>query len=362
MSIRVLVAEDSPTARALLVAMLEADPEIEVVAEASTGVQAVEMAERLEPDLITMDVQMPELDGLQATEQIMRRSPRPIIIVSSQARDADVRLSLDATRAGALLVLPKPEGPGSGHFASDQRQLVAMVKALSGVKVVRRWRGSAASEALDGQSSTGVLDQAAEARPSLGRGARAAATIVAIAASTGGPAALRDLLAALPADFRAPILIVQHIAKGFVEGLATWLGTDSRLRVKVAVDGEQAAPGSVYIAPDGRHLELRRDGPDRFRIALTSTSPVGTFRPSATRLFASVASAAGARALSVILTGMGDDGVAGLRDVRRANGVIIAQDEKSSVIFGMPREAMRAGVVDEVVSLHNLASRLVELT
>jgi Chemotaxis response regulator containing a CheY-like receiver domain and a methylesterase domain len=140
--IRVLVAEDSPTARALLVAMLDADPGIEVVAQASTGLEAVEMAEKLKPDLITMDVHMPELDGLQATERIMLKSPCPIVIVSSQARDADVSLSLDATRAGALLVLPKPEGPGSGHFDSDQRQLVAMVKALSHVKVVRRWRGS----------------------------------------------------------------------------------------------------------------------------------------------------------------------------------------------------------------------------
>jgi len=362
MSIRVLVAEDSPTARALLVAMLEADPEIEVIAEASTGVQAVEMAERLEPDLVTMDVQMPELDGLQATEQIMRRSPRPIIIVSSQARDTDVSLSLDATRAGALLVLPKPEGPGSGHFASDQKQLVAMVKALSRVKVVRRWRGPATSDSQERPGSPRAQDQSAEAWQSRGHPHRPPATVVAIAASTGGPAALRDLLAALPAEFRAPILIVQHIAKGFVAGLAAWLGTDSRLRVKVAVDGEHAAPGSVYIAPDGLHLELRKDGADRFRLALTSSSPIGTFRPSATRLFSSVAAAAGARSLSVILTGMGDDGVTGLRDVRRANGTIMAQDEKSSVIYGMPREALRAGVVDEVVSLDKLSSRLMDLT
>ncbi len=360
--IRVLVAEDSPTARALLVAMLDADPEIEVIAQASTGLEAVEMAERLEPDLITMDVHMPELDGLQATERIMLRSPRPIIIVSSQARDADVSLSLDATRAGALLVLPKPEGPGSGHFDSDQRQLVAMVKALSHVKVVRRWRGSGAIANTPAgktgithrrQSGTGVI------RKSSGR---PLATLVAIAASTGGPAALKDVLAVLPTDFAAPILIVQHIAKGFVDGLAKWLGTDSSLRVTVATDGETPMPGFVYVAPDGFHMEVRRARSDSLRIALTSTPPVGTFRPSASRLFSSAATAAGDRTLAVILTGMGDDGVAGLLEVHRNHGQVLAQDEASSVIYGMPREAMRAGIVDEVVSLQSLPDRLVELT
>lgn len=360
--IRVLVAEDSPTARALLVAMLDADPGIEVIAQASTGLEAVEMAERLEPDLITMDVHMPELDGLQATERIMLRSPRPIIIVSSQARDADVSLSLDATRAGALLVLPKPEGPGSGHFDSDQRQLVSMVKALSHVKVVRRWRGNGSLANATAQESASAVRRNTGLPMSAKSRVRPPATLVAIAASTGGPAALKDLLAVLPTNFSAPILIVQHIAKGFVDGLAKWLGTDSRLRVTVATDGETPVPGSVYVAPDGSHMEVRRTRPDQLRIALTSTPPVGTFRPSASRLFSSVATAVGDRALAVILTGMGDDGVSGLLEVRRNYGHIIAQDEASSVIYGMPREAVRSGVVDEVVSIQSLADRLVELT
>ncbi|HZK77680.1 MAG TPA: chemotaxis-specific protein-glutamate methyltransferase CheB [Gemmatimonadaceae bacterium] len=358
--IRVLVAEDSPTARALLVAMLDADPGIQVVAQASTGLEAVEMAERLEPDLITMDVHMPELDGLQATERIMLRSPRPIIIVSSHARDADVSLSLDATRAGALLVLPKPEGPGSGHFDSDQRQLVAMVKALSHVKVVRRWRGSGS---IAGPTIEGKARPASRRNPaSVRSGGRPSATLVAIAASTGGPAALKDTLAMLPKNFAAPILIVQHIAKGFVDGLAKWLGTDSPLSVRVAVHGETPLPGSVYVAPDGLHMELRKARTEQVRIVLTSTPPVGTFRPSASRLFSSVASSVGERALAVIMTGMGDDGVAGLLEVRRSRGFVLAQDEASSVIYGMPREAVRAGVVDEIVSLQTLPDRLVELT
>ena len=361
--IRVLVAEDSPTARALLVAMLDEDPGIQVVAQASTGLEAVEMAERLKPDLITMDVHMPELDGLQATERIMLRSPRPIIIVSSQARDADVSLSLDATRAGALLVLPKPEGPGSGHFDSDQRQLVAMVKALSHVKVVRRWRGSGSVQTESvGRTQPATRPNAGGSRSSRRSGVRPPASLVAIAASTGGPAALKDMLAALPANFSAPILIVQHIAKGFVDGLAKWLGTDSRLRVNVATDGETPLPGAVYVAPDAFHMEIRRARADQLRIALTSTPPVGTFRPSGSKLFASVAAAVGDRALAVILTGMGDDGVTGLAEIHRQHGLVLAQDEASSVIYGMPREAVRAGVVDEIVSLQMLPDRLMELT
>ncbi len=356
--IRVLVAEDSPTARALLVEMLEADPGIEVVAQATTGAEAVEMAARLSPDLITMDVQMPVLDGLQATERIMRSSPCPIIIVTSQARESDVRLSLDATRAGAMLVLPKPEGPGSSHFASDQRQLVSMVKALAGVKVVRRWRGVEQYAAGQGVTSSRQAELRTARRPQRATRAR----IVAIAASTGGPAALRDLLAVLPSDFPAPILIVQHISKGFVDGLVKWIAADSRLNVKVAADGETALAGYAYIAPDGYHLEVQRGHGGQFRISLALTPPVGAFRPSATRLFASVATAAGRSALAVILTGMGDDGVAGLREVHREKGIIIAQDEASSVIYGMPREAVRAGVVNEVVSLLNLPARLAELT
>ncbi len=356
--IRVLVAEDSPTARALLVGMLSEDPDIEIVAEATNGIEAVEMAERLRPDLVTMDVQMPGLDGLQATEQIMARAPCPILIVSSQARDSDIRLSLDATRAGALLVLPKPEGPRSPRFEADKRHLVSMVKALSHVKVVRR-RGP---EVRDAYSHT-QSDRASVA-PSSGapNGRRGASTLVAIGSSTGGPAALRDMVLELPQTFAAPIFVVQHIARGFVQGLARWLGADAGIVVKVATDGEVARAGTMYIAGDGKHLEVRREAHGAFRVALTTSAPVGTFRPSVTRLFETAAEVAGHGLLAVILTGMGDDGVAGLSTVRRRGGTVIAQDEASSVIYGMPREAVNAGVVDMVLPLRDISRRLQELT
>jgi two-component system chemotaxis response regulator CheB len=358
--IRVLVAEDSPTARALLVAMLSADPEIQIVAEAKTGIEAVEMAERLRPDLVTMDVHMPELDGLQATERIMASAPCPILIVSSQARDADISLSLDATRAGALLVLPKPEGPLSARFEAEKRHLVSMVKALSLVKVVRRRGNAERPSESSGKRSTPSENWAASkgtaARP------RGAASLVAIGSSTGGPAALRDMILELPRDFRAPILVVQHIARGFVQGLARWLGSDAGLVVKVATDGEIARGGTMYIATDEKHLEVRKDGQGLFRIALTSSAPVGTFKPSVTRLFESAAEAAGDKLVAVIMTGMGDDGVEGLSAVKSHGGLVIAQDEASSVIYGMPREAVRAGVVDRVLPLADIAGCLIQLT
>ena len=352
--IRVLVAEDSPTARALIVSMLSAESDIRIIGEATTGSEAVAMAERLGPDLVTMDVHMPEMDGLEATKQIMVRSPCPIIIVSSAARSDEVALSLEATRAGALMVLPKPDGPNSPGFASDSRQLVSMVRAMSQVKVVRRHGAATPSAARLAQSRPAEP----QPLPRLGAPVR----LVAIAASTGGPAALRTIFSELPGGFPVPILVVQHIANGFTQGLAQWLAGDTRLRVKVAEPGERLDAGSVYIAPDNRHLGCQLDSTGAMRVALHNVAPVGAFRPSASFLFQSAAETLGAGVLAVILTGMGDDGVAGLRAVKSAGGRIIAQDEASSVIYGMPREAARAGVVDVTLGINAVARRLVEFT
>ncbi len=347
--IRVLVAEDSPTARALLVAMLSSEPGIQVVGEAADGHQAVEMAERLRPDLVTMDVHMPGMDGLEATKRIMMRAPCPIIIVSSAARQGEVELSLEATRAGALLALPKPSGPSSPAFESDRRQLVSMVRAMSGVKVVRR----------HGESSRPGSPPATA--PQNNRGKSGTVQLVAIAASTGGPAAVRAILSELPRSFPVPMLVVQHIARGFTDGLVHWLDSDTLLKVRIGELGEPALPGNVYLAPDDRHLGCRIGPSGDLRIVLDNAPPVGAFRPSASYLFRSCSEALGNEVLSVILTGMGDDGVAGLRVARSGGGYVIAQDEASSVIYGMPREAQRAGVVDAVLPLESIARRITEL-
>ena len=352
--IRVLVAEDSATARALLVSLLSAEPDITVVGEARTGTEAVDMAQRLQPDLVTMDVHMPELNGIEATRQIMTRSPRPILVVSSAA-GTDIELSLEATRSGALMVIAKPQGVHSPLYDTDRRQLVSMVRALAQVKVVRRHGATMPSH---GGATPRSMPQIS---PSWRRTPGESPEVLAIAASTGGPAALRTILAELPRDFPLPILVVQHIARGFAGGLAHWLSGDSALTVKIAELGELVLPGTAYIAPDDRHLGVRRGANGELRVLLDNASPVGSFRPSATYLFQSCAEVVGRGVLALILTGMGDDGVAGLREVRAKGGRVLAQDEASSVIYGMPREAERAGVVDQVIALEDVARRVGEL-
>jgi len=339
--IRVLVAEDSRAERALLVSILESDPAIRVVGEAADGAQAVEMTLRLRPDLVTMDVHMPRLDGLEATREIMVRAPTPIVVVSSSVRPDDIALSLRATGAGALAAIAKPEGPASPRFEEDRAQLVAMVRAMADVKVVRRW--GARPETAVPAAPTPVP--------------RAPVRLVAVAASTGGPVALQTLLSALPASFPVPVLVVQHMSRGFVEVLARWLGTATALRVKVAAAGERLVPGTVYLAPDDQHLGATPDG----AVELSAAPPQEGFRPSASYLFRSSAAAYGESLLAVILTGMGSDGVRGLRAAREAGALVLAQDEESSVIYGMPREAVQAGVVGAVLPLESIGPRLASL-
>lgn len=341
--IRVLVAEDSVTVRELLVQILQSDPEIQVVGQAKNGVEAVELAERLRPDLITMDVHMPVLDGLEATKEIMVRSPTPIIIVCSSASRRDVELSLNAMRAGALMVMPKPDNPQSTDFDGRQQQLVTMVKAMAQVKVVRRWAPRAAFEH---RAAPLPLARTPPAR------------VVAVVASTGGPAALQRLLAELAGDFPAPILVVQHIAHGFVRGLADWLAESCNLHVKVAEHGERLAGHTVFLAPDDRHVGVDQTG----RVVVSGAPPVGGFRPSGTFLLESVARVYGEAAAAVIMTGMGNDGVEGLKALKKAGGHVIAQDEASSVVYGMPAEAVRAGLANEVLPIEAIAARLTQLT
>jgi two-component system chemotaxis response regulator CheB len=338
--VRVLVAEDSVTARELLVEILRSDPEIAVVGEASNGVDAVSMTRQLRPDVVTMDIRMPKQDGFESTRQIMVEAPTPIVIVSAVYNERDVEVSMHALRVGALTVLPKPTGPDVADFDDQCRRLVATVKAMSQVKVVRRW------------------PERVPAEPSPAPVARTArAGVVAIVASTGGPAALARILSNLSARFDLPVLVVQHIASGFVDGLAAWLNTMSARPVRVARDAETIQPRTVYVAPDHYHLGLR----DRRTIVLSRSPAVDGFRPSGTPLFESVARVFGDASVAVVLTGMGDDGVAGLRSIRHAGGVVIAQDERTSVVFGMPGAAVAAGLADMTMPLDAIASRLEEL-
>jgi two-component system chemotaxis response regulator CheB len=338
--IRVLVVDDSATVRELLVRMLQGDPGLQVVGVARDGEEAVRLAARLKPDVITMDIRMPRMDGFQATKKIMQQTPTPIVVVSASVESEDLKITFNAIRAGALTVVEKPRGPAGPGYEAIRDDLVTTVRLMSEVKVVRRW-------------ATGMLKRREPV--SLRTDVRTAA--VAIAASTGGPAALHQVLGAMPADFPVPVVVVQHIARGFCQGMVHWLDGATKLRVETAQQGEALKAGCVLVSPDDRHLSVTHDG----RVLLRTRKPEDRLCPSADLLFESVAEAYGRKALGVILTGMGRDGVVGLRRMKAGGGRVLAQDEESCVVFGMPKEAIAAGVVDRVVPLEGMAAAIAEM-
>lgn len=330
--VRVLVAEDSPTARALLVATLESDPRIRVVDIAIDGQEAVDKVRRLEPDLVTMDIRMPRMDGFEATLRIMGERPTPILIVSGSVDHRDVKTSLDALRRGALGVLPKLPAPSSPAYRWRRTRLLEMVVSMAAVRV---------------RAPVGLSQPAPRLTPGLLPAGRpdldlSAVRGVAIAASTGGPAALRSLLQAMGPDLSVPLFLVQHIAPDFGEGFVSWLDAMGFCPVRMAVDGAEPQPGVLHVAPDDQHLGF---GPDR-RIRLSDAPPVGGFRPAGTWLFESLAGAFGRQGLGVVLTGMGSDGLAGIRHLKERGGQVLAQDEESSVVWGMPGAVVKAGLSD----------------
>lgn len=343
--INVLIADGSVSERTALAKLLRLDPEIVVIGEASHSVETLEMVKRLRPQIIVMGVYLPAAGGFSATREVMIEAPTPIVIVCDEHDARQVEMSILALRAGALAIASLPSSLVPEASAAGA-QLIATVKAMSQVKVVRRWR--------EGRRE-GARPPAATPRPASS--IEAPSRIVAVAASTGGPAALQQILSELPADFFLPILVVQHIGLGFVDGLVQWLDSVCSLHVKRATDGELLSPHTVYVAPDDRHLGVS----SRSRIALSQAARIDGFRPSATFLFESVAQAFGASAVHVILTGMGRDGVCGLQVARQLKGTILAQDQSSSVVFGMPGAAIEAGLADCVLPLPSIADQLISL-
>ncbi|MFZ5441104.1 MAG: chemotaxis-specific protein-glutamate methyltransferase CheB [Myxococcota bacterium] len=324
--IRVLVADDSVTARSALVELLGAEADLEVVGEAADGLEVLRLTETLAPDVVTMDVQMPRMNGLEAIQRLMATHPVRIVVICALGNDALVDLSLRATALGALEVLPKPSG--TEDLRSWGRKAAATVRLMASIPVVTRHR------------------------PALARGAGRELAAIAIAASTGGPAALVEILRALPASFPVPLLVAQHMARGFTAGLVRWLAASSRLTVRAAASGERPAPGHVYVAPDGTDLEVDASG-----VLLVTPNP-GDLCPSGDRLLRSVAATFGRRAAGLVLTGMGADGAAGLLAIRDVGGLTWAQDEQSSVVYGMPAAAVRAGAVQQQLALDAIAPTL----
>ena len=466
--IRVLIVEDSPLAAEILSSILQSDPEITVVGVAPNGLEALELTPRLKPDLITMDVWMPGMDGFATVEQIMAYHPTPILVITTSLSGSDVNISLTMLAAGALDVIEKPSRLDEATWEASKRDLIRKVKLLARVRVVthlkgRRGKGATppapappspappprpaanatngtippATPPIAGQLpppepvGEGVTRFTISAPPPPGTPPRPARTpppttpphpsppvppptppaeeppvpprrrvgtgplihgrrvgsspltsirrgttgtlaslpahppgqpginrftLLTIASSTGGPQALLTLLRNLPPDFPLPIVVVQHIAAGFTQGLAEWLGREAGRPVQLAVEGVRPAPGQVLLAPDGRHLVASVDG----RFHLDDGLPA-EIRPAADVLMQSIAGAYGDRAIGVILTGMGRDGAAGLKAMRWAGAYTIAQDEQTSLIFGMPRAAINLGVIDEVLALDAIAPRLGQL-
>ncbi|MFO0669317.1 MAG: chemotaxis-specific protein-glutamate methyltransferase CheB [Polyangiaceae bacterium] len=331
--IRVLIADDSMSMREALKILLAADGDIVVVGEAKDGAEAVSLAVQTAPDVITMDVLMPRLNGLEATQRIMASAPSRILLVCAVGDEGGVDLSFRAMDVGALELIAKPTMQSLHAWGADLRQ---SVRLMAEVPVVRRWR-------------SGPATTPSTMPPSFRVG------VVGIAASTGGPPALASLLGRLPADFPTPIVIAQHMANGFVAGLHRWLTEVSALPVQIARDGMMLARGAVYLAPDGSDLELQLGG------ALRVLPSASHHTPSGDRLLESLARVYRTRALGVVLTGMGDDGTRGLAAIRAAGGHTIAQDEASSVVFGMPKAAATAGVVDQMVSLSAMPALILDL-
>jgi two-component system chemotaxis response regulator CheB len=346
--IEVLVVEDSPVIREFLVHILNSDPEIQVVATAGNGEEALEAVVRHKPQVITMDVHMPRLNGLEATRRIMETNATPIVIVTGSSDPAETELAFRGTEAGALAVIGRPAGFGHPEHEFTAAQLIRTVKLMSEVKVVRRWTRLGRRSPVAPTLPPPRLDAQDKAQK---------IKLVAIGASTGGPAVLRQILAELPEDFPVPVLVVQHIAPGFVEGLVHWLSQSSRLSVHVAAQGEPIFPGHAYFAPDGWQMKV--EGAQC--VSLIADEPNNGLCPSVSHLFRSVAETFGKHAVGVLLTGMGKDGAEELKLMRDLGAVTIAQDEESCVVFGMPGEAVSLGAATYVLSPKGIAAALAAL-
>ena len=354
--IRVLIADDSAFMRKVLQSIFMADPQLEVIGEARDGREAVALSEQLRPDVITMDINMPHLDGLQATEVIMSTRPRPIVIVSSESREgADT--TLKALELGAIDFVAKPTSGVDLDMNSVREDLCRKLKVAAKVRVVRTAARSRLAVEIAGAAprvEPGPLPaprpspSVAFTVPASGGGERF--PIVVVAASTGGPATLMKLVPQFPQNFPGAVLVVQHMPGTFTSQFSQQLAEISSIRVKEAEPGEIVRPGTLYLCPGSHHLRLTQTG----RITLDDGPRISGYRPCADVTLETVAAFAGPMSTGVILTGMGNDGSRGAPAVKSAGGHVIAQDEATSVIFGMPAEAIKTGAVDQVLPLESI--------
>jgi len=338
--IRVLVVDDSPLMCKLLTTVMNADPQILVVAVANNGKEAVELVPPLQPDIITMDMDMPVMDGLEATRQIMAYHPTPILIVSSSVFKLGMDKVFKAISHGALDVIDKSELEFIGDKKAGET-LIAKIKFLTSVRVTDQ-------SLVRSHHERSAADLKVPKK-------KASDKIVAIVASTGGPQALLKIFQRLPEDFPCGIVVVQHITSGFLSGLVDWLAKECKIRVKIGEDSEEIRPGVAYIAPDNFHMRVKEGG----KISLSDEPANNGHRPSGDILLESVAKTYGKGSVAAILTGMGRDGAMGMEAIKQSQGVTIAQNEKSSVVFGMPSAAIEMKVIDKVLPLDKIAEEIV---
>ena len=345
--IKVLVVEDSPVVREVLVHILGADPGIQVIGTANDGEQALEAVARTRPDVVTMDIHMPKLDGLEATRRIMETHPTPIVIVSGSVDAREVATTFRAIEAGAVAVLRRPAGIGHPDHEASAGELVQTVKLMSEVKVIKRWPKAWRRPELPRPAEAHRAQVEAKVKVKL----------IAIGASTGGPPVLQTILVALPQDFPLPVLIVQHMAAGFTQGFVQWLAQTSSLPVHLATHDELIRPGHVYVAPDEFQMRVERGG----KIVLTKDEPENGLRPSVSYLLRSVAEVYGGDAVAGLLTGMGRDGAEELKLLKEQGAVTFAQDKESSVVHGMPGAAIELDAATLVLPPEKIAATLASL-
>ncbi|MBI5598600.1 MAG: chemotaxis-specific protein-glutamate methyltransferase CheB [Deltaproteobacteria bacterium] len=338
--IKVLLVDDSMIALTLLKRMLSTASDIEVAGTAGNGKEALALIPELDPAVVITDLHMPVMGGLEFTKEVMARYPRPLLVVSVSVQEGSHNV-FNLLEAGAVDVFPKPRSLIEEEFMARAEELKSRIRILAGVHVFRRVKkGPPAAATPVKLKSPGATPQAPR--------------IVAIGASTGGPQALQSILGQLPPDFPLPIVCVQHIGDGFLNGLIEWLGKSSQLSVMIAPEGEAPRPGTVYFPPEGAHLVVDETG--RFRHS--HEGPVSGHCPSVTMTFKSIAARYGAGAIGTLLTGMGADGAEGMKAIADAGGATIAQDEKTSVVFGMPRRAIDLGAAGEVLPLDSIATAI----
>jgi len=332
--IRVLVVDDSGLIRDMIRAILESDPGIVVVGEAADGVEAIAKVASLKPDIVTMDIEMPVLGGLEAIERIIAENPVPILVVTALT---GVRTAFNAVSKGALDVIEKPD-----ISLENVRNLIKKIKLLATVDI------SAHMMTMKRQTKTADVSSIA-IKKGLPKGG-----IVAIAASTGGPQAIHKILSLLPAQFPVPIVITQHIAEGFTQGMVDWINAVTPLAVKVADNGDVLAPGKVFVNPAEHSMRITEQG----MVILGDRDASQVYHPSCNTLLSSVAASYRERAIGLIMSGMGEDGVVGMQAIKTAGGVTLAQDSKSSVVYGMNRVAIERGFIQKVVTLANIPGEL----